>query len=120
MTSTRWSNERIFAEHKDIEANVLSMHKSGQFVALADRRMIYIIDVDCPSSIVHRTNRVSKWDVVASEWSPHQQHLLALAYNQTTAVYSFVGKNCSHCFILVCLHSIEIQPNLFSVLKHSY
>jgi len=89
--STRWSNERILAEYKNIDANVMAIDESARYVALSDHRMICLIDIENPTTIARKISRVPKWKVTASEWSKHQQYLLALSYNQTAAIYSFKG-----------------------------
>ncbi|XP_053211853.1 GATOR complex protein WDR59-like [Panonychus citri] len=91
--STRWSNEKVTAEHKDIEADVMCIHSMGRYIALSNPRNIYIIDIDNPSKIARSIARSSKWDVTASEWSPHQTSLLGLSYYQYVAVYSFADVN---------------------------
>ncbi|XP_015789325.1 GATOR complex protein WDR59 isoform X2 [Tetranychus urticae] len=91
--STRWSNEKVTAEHKDIEADVMSIHSKGRYVALSNSRNIYIIDIDNPSKIARSVARSSKWDVTASEWSPHKTSYLGLSYYHYIAVYSFADVN---------------------------
>ena len=38
-----------------------------------------IVNLDHPNNVVHKTNRHSKWDVTAAEWSPHKTDHFALA-----------------------------------------
>lgn len=89
---TKWSNEKTVAEHKDIEADVMCINHSGKYVALANPRMLYVIDIDNSSQISRSISRTSKWDVTASEWSPHKEHLLSLSYYNFVAIYSLRGK----------------------------
>ncbi|XP_074600263.1 WD repeat domain 59 isoform X2 [Brevipalpus obovatus] len=86
---TKWSNEKIVAEHKSIEADVMCVNHTGKYVALANPRMLYIIDFDNPSTILRSLQRSSKWEVTASEWSPHQTHLFGMSYHHYVAIYSF-------------------------------
>lgn len=88
---TKWSNEKIVAEHKSIEADVMCVNHTGKYVALANPRMLYIIDFDNPSTILRSLQRPSKWEVTASEWSPHQTHLFGMSYHHYVAIYSFAG-----------------------------
>lgn len=88
---TKWSNEKTLAEHKDIDADVMSINHTGQYVALANPRMLYIIDIDNLSEISRSIPRTSKWNVTASEWNPHQAHLLSLSYNNFVTIYSLRG-----------------------------
>jgi len=89
--AAKWSNEYIVAEHKDLQASTMALDSTGQYVLLAGRRCLAIVDVDNPSTVVKRVPRQSKWEVGTAEWNPHPQcsHLCAISSNQRTEILTW-------------------------------
>ncbi|XP_046440628.1 GATOR complex protein WDR59-like isoform X2 [Daphnia pulex] len=89
--AAKWSNEYVVAEHKDLQASTMALDSSGQYVLLAGRRCLAIVDVDNPSVVIKKFPRQSKWEVGSAEWNPHSHlsHLCAISSNQRTEILSW-------------------------------
>ena len=64
-----------------VSCTSLALCSNGSLALLSGRRCFALLDLASPDSPVHREARTSKWDVVCSEWSAQEDHLVAVASN---------------------------------------
>nr|XP_006825086.1 PREDICTED: WD repeat-containing protein 59-like [Saccoglossus kowalevskii] len=88
--AARW-NENIVAEHRDLQANAMSVDCTGQFAILAGKRVWAVINLDTPQDVVKKLSRQSRWEVSVVEWNPHvlQKNLFAATSNQSADIWSW-------------------------------
>ncbi|XP_059350855.1 GATOR complex protein WDR59-like isoform X2 [Daphnia carinata] len=89
--TAKWSSEYVVAEHKDLQASTMAVDSSGQYILLAGRRCLAIVDVDNPTFVIKKFPRQSKWEVGSAEWNPHSHYsnLCAISSNQRTEILSW-------------------------------
>ncbi|KAI9550538.1 hypothetical protein GHT06_005241 [Daphnia sinensis] len=89
--TAKWSSEYVVAEHKDLQASTMAVDSSGQYVLLAGRRCLAIVDVENPTFVIKKFPRQSKWEVGSAEWNPHSHysHWCAISSNQRTEILSW-------------------------------
>ncbi|UYV83740.1 WDR59 [Cordylochernes scorpioides] len=67
----------------------MALADSQHLVALSGRRCVALVDLHSPDCLRKKLLWQSKWEVGASEWSPHQSQCLALACNQRTEILTW-------------------------------
>ncbi|XP_022243769.1 GATOR complex protein WDR59-like, partial [Limulus polyphemus] len=81
--AARWSSENIVVEHRELQATTMALDCTGQYVVLAGRKCVAIINLyDDGLSVEKKVFRHSKWEVSSAEWSPHHPDMFILACNQ--------------------------------------
>ncbi|CAB3373844.1 Hypothetical predicted protein [Cloeon dipterum] len=123
--ATRWSNDFIVAEHKDLQATAMSVDHSGSLVLLFGRRYMALVNLDKPTETLKKVNRKTKYDVgfaATADWSPVISDEL-IAFSSDERVEVFRWKNCdlttehsfkAHSRVVTDLQWHKTDPNLLA------
>ncbi|XP_076318578.1 WD repeat domain 59 isoform X2 [Tachypleus tridentatus] len=78
----RWSSENIVVEHRELQASAMALDYTGQYLVLAGRKCVAIVNLEEGLSVEKKILRQSKWEITTAEWSPHHRDTFVLACNQ--------------------------------------
>ncbi|KAK2724947.1 GATOR2 complex protein WDR59-like isoform X2 [Artemia franciscana] len=86
-----WSSETSSTYFKDLQATVLALGCTGEYLLLGGRRYLAVLGISGSPQVLKKVSRQSKYELTAAEWNPHlsHSHLSAIACNQKPEIYAW-------------------------------
>ncbi|XP_020283818.1 WD repeat-containing protein 59 isoform X2 [Pseudomyrmex gracilis] len=87
------SGDYVVTEHRDLQANAMSVDATGNYVLLAGRRYLAVKYLDEDTNTVKKFQRQSKYEVGCAVWNLNIQncHLCAISSNTRIEILSLNG-----------------------------
>ncbi|ESO82861.1 hypothetical protein LOTGIDRAFT_184651 [Lottia gigantea] len=92
-----WSSEQFVEEYKDLQASAMGVDCVGQWVLLAGRKALALVNLNNTQKVV-KVARKSKWEISCVQWNPHASHAsnFVTASNQRLDILTWNGSKADH------------------------